>query len=445
MCAQKQKARGRQRDSDEATATRAPLLPLIASLVVFVAGAVVMAAYTPPGGGPDEPFHMAYVKSIAEQHKLPLLPGFEVAEQPGRIISQQAQHPPLYYVLSAPAWWITGGDETATYWILRAVGILTFAAVIVLTWLCVLAVFGKTARGQAIASASVFVLSVSTTYGCVGGGVNNEAPATLIAYAALLLAVSRRPERNWWGVPLLTGLVVGCALLTKLTAIALVPVTLFALCRREGASHLWPWTVFRRPTIATLAAAALVAPWLTYNLSVYGCLVPSPSPSGMFIGGWGVAIALRHELATVVWGIARGFVMGTFAPFWILRYTISAGAVLVLTALFWCAVALALVMSRRARTEQPIGMPYVLLGAFSVPVLLYLGILHQTVTMHWDAMIFVARYVPVASPALGVIAGIAAWQINLLQRQVAALAVVIALLAGHVVLVCAVARFFLSH
>ncbi len=423
----------------------ASLRPLILSIVVFVAGAVSMAIVTPPGGAPDEPPHMAYIRSIAERHQLPALPGSTLADQPGRIVSQQAQHPPLYYVVSAPVWWLTGGNETAAYWALRSIGVIVFATVIVVTWLCVMAVFGAGRMGHFISSAAVFVLSVSTTYACVGGGVNNEAPAILLGYTALLLAISRGHETNWWRVPLFTGLIMGCALLTKLTVVALVPATLWAVLRRKDTSHMWTWSAFRGPVVALMAIAALISPWLAYNMEVYGRLVASPVHRGAFAGGWPHALAVPDQLLTVGTALVREFVMGTFAPYWLFRPTLPYAWILVPTALFWCAVALVIVVSKPTDSVRSEKQRMVLLGLITIPIVLYLGMLHQTVTMAWDAIIFAARYVPVASPALAVGAGIAAWRLGLARRPRVVSVCVALMLSAYVLMVYWVMRFFLTH
>jgi len=137
--------------------------------------------------------------------------------------------------------------------------------------------------------------------------------------------------------------------------------------------------------------------------------------------------------------------MGTFAPYWLFRPTLPYAWILVPTALFWCAVALVIVLSKPTESVCPHKHRVVLLGIVTIPLVLYLGMLHQTVTMAWDAIIFAARYVPGASPALAVGAGIAAWRLGLARRPRAVSVCIALMLSAYVLMVYWVMRFFLTH
>ena len=80
--------------------------PLVALVLLFLALGVIYGLTTPLFEAPDEVWHVAYVRYIAQTGRLPV----QGARQGEESTRQEASQPPLYYMLAAPliAWLDTG-------------------------------------------------------------------------------------------------------------------------------------------------------------------------------------------------------------------------------------------------------------------------------------------------------------------------------------------------
>src|SRR5947199_10872128 len=84
-------------------------------LAVYLALAAGFNLAMPVGGAPDEGAHAEYVRTVAEEGRLPVLDlsTSNNAQDPN---GYEAHQPPLYYLLAAPAWRLAkalGGGPTA--------------------------------------------------------------------------------------------------------------------------------------------------------------------------------------------------------------------------------------------------------------------------------------------------------------------------------------------
>jgi hypothetical protein len=110
---------------------------MMALLVVAGAMALMWVVSIPPWRAPDEPAHFSYIEFLSREHALPY-PGEaflypDVIESQGRtnflgIMGEEhtpvdptvgqpnsaAGHPPLYYLLMLPAYWVFSGGSTET-------------------------------------------------------------------------------------------------------------------------------------------------------------------------------------------------------------------------------------------------------------------------------------------------------------------------------------------
>jgi Dolichyl-phosphate-mannose-protein mannosyltransferase len=248
---------------------------LAALLVVSVA----TVARFPVWALVDEAAHFDYVQWIAEDGRLPVLDEDPVHDEvlaidegvypgPPRVPAEQRGlfgrsyegfQPPLAHVLAVPVYAVAGDHERKLR-TLRALGLVLLAVAVSLTWLL--------AR-RAVPEAPLAAFSLALTFflwpGVVvrAGTFSNAALEVAVGAAlslALWRALSERSER--WLIA--AGALTGAALLTKLTMLAFAPALVvvgFAFLR-EG----------RWLAVAAAGAlpAAMVAPWIVFNLGHYG-------------------------------------------------------------------------------------------------------------------------------------------------------------------------------
>jgi dolichyl-phosphate-mannose-protein mannosyltransferase len=257
-------------------ALRALVAVQLAALLVV---AVATVARFPVWALVDEAAHFDYVQWIAEDRRLPVLdedpvhpevlaidegvypgPPRVPAEERGLFgRSYEGFQPPLAHLVATPVY-AAAGDHERKLRALRALGVLLLAVAVWLTWLL--------AR-RVVPEASLAAFSLALTFllwpgVVVRAGTFSNAALEIALGAALSLALwralSERSER--WLVA--AGALTGAALLTKLTMLAFAPalaVVGFAFLR-EG----------RWPAVAAAGAlpAAIVAPWVIFNLGEYG-------------------------------------------------------------------------------------------------------------------------------------------------------------------------------
>lgn len=260
----------------------------------------------PDVGAPDERQHANYIAHLRSGKGFPVL----VPGSPDLGETYQSHQPPLYYIL-ATAWSAaTAADPTEpdAGFRLRFLNTLIGLATLLGVYFGAKWGLGRPDIGVAAAAfAGLLPMSVA-----LHSAVSND--PLLYAFCAWGLALALKGLQQGWDnrTALATGVVLGAALLTKTTALALFPVVLIALAlaaKTHGA----------RPTAAqwTLALALpllIAAPWLARNISLYGdpfalaafnaAFTGSPQAS-LFIEGLGPT---AYWLNMVLWWTARSFV-----------------------------------------------------------------------------------------------------------------------------------------
>ena len=267
----------------------------------------------PLGEAPDEADHYAYAAYIGQHGSLPTGP--EVT---------QSKHPPLYYALAAAVSSWTGmdfsflrsnpdggvlPDQSPNFFIhtrleawpwrggalaMHLGRLLSILAGLVLT----LTTYGLGRRiwpaRPAIALAGAALVAFLPESLFVGASMTNDMLAAMLAGLALWLSLDEAREEGAraYLVPILTGVCLGLAFLTKVSTVALWPVALLAMLlqgrRVDGirmvrgqnpainglAERAKPgepgWGNLYRAVIAGFVALALAAPWLYRNLVLYG-------------------------------------------------------------------------------------------------------------------------------------------------------------------------------
>ena len=262
---------------------------LLLILIVYASLGTLFAITTPPWQNPDEPAHYNYVAHVANERQLPVLQMGDYdeaylqrlkAERFPRDLSiapirYESHQPPLYYLLSTPVYWLSGGRLLA----LRLFSVVLGGGVVLLIFLCA----RVTVPGSPhIALGAAAFAALLPMHVALMASVNNDALAELLitgTVLALLLwqrSVAAGEGGETPSYLLATGVLIGLGFLTKATAYILLPIALIVVFFFS----FWP-EVGRHPIarkqlmrFALLIGPALLLglPWWIRNSLLYGNL-----------------------------------------------------------------------------------------------------------------------------------------------------------------------------
>ncbi len=418
-------------------ATRRWRLALGIVLALYLVLAVGYSLATPAGEGPDEPGHIAYVQFLLSQHRLPR------HGEVSAVLEQQVKHPPLYYALGALATaWANYEDllfipnpqfsanlehmpvaaahrhTEAEQWPyapeflavrgLRLVSVLLGLVLVWATW-----ALGRTVmRGQpelALAAAAIVAFLPQLLF--MQGVANNDALAVPLAALVLLLAARVALGSTGRRDLLLLGSVLGLALLTKLTTLALVGIAALALM--VAARRVRSWRLLARGALWVGGPLAVLSGWwFARNLALSGDLL-----------GWG-----RFEQAAEM-SLRRTPLLADLPQYFLIQRTSFLGRFGWMSVplpgpaygVFAVAVGVAitglvlLVVWRRRRPDaaaNPLSAPDARWGVallVATVVLVYLSVFRLAFT--FDLVVAQGRYLFTALPAVAVLAalGLLGW------------------------------------
>ena len=256
-------------------------LLFFAILITYCVAGTRYAAITPPWQAPDEPAHYNYIRYLAQQpdfpeltarcydqtylnqlrfHKFP--PELSVAN-----ICYEFHQPPLYYILSEPFFVLGDGLLLAA----RLVSVLLGAGVVTITYFISSTIFPE--QPTISLGAMAFVAFVPM-HVAILASVNNDALAELI-FAAILLVLVRRLRRTdapTLGQNAALGILLGLALITKMTIYIAVPLTALVLLI-SAVQNGFTWQNLVLPAAAVFGIALLIAlPWYIRNAMLYSNL-----------------------------------------------------------------------------------------------------------------------------------------------------------------------------
>ncbi|MDW8396426.1 MAG: DUF2142 domain-containing protein [Anaerolineae bacterium] len=246
--------------------------PLAVVLLAYALLGGLFAVLIPPWQNPDEPAHYNYVRQLAAG-RLPVIEPTDWdatlvpipptrRDPPVERMTYEDHQPPLFYLLSLPAYWLSGGSLTALRLFALCVGGLS----VVFAYRTAQAIFPEqhslaafTAAGVALLPQHLFILS----------GYNNDALALALIAAAVWQSVRLLSQERAPAAPALLALAVtvGLGLWTKATAYLTLPLAVYAALRAPAArapDRLW------RALLVGGAACLLAAPWWMRNLAHYG-------------------------------------------------------------------------------------------------------------------------------------------------------------------------------
>ena len=276
---------------------RVPRLHVIILLILVAAGLVrgLFWASTIEVFGPvDELQHYDYVHSVATRLRPPVVGRDKISqdalalakvtstsrvrgapfrpdpEDPGwaGADSYEGVQPPLYYVLAAvPYRLVQGSGGVTSVYVLRAFTVLVALAAIPVAYLLGRALFPRRPRIWLLAPA---VLVASEGFVANSATVGNDCLVIVLGGLSLLPVARAHATGLTVRGALATGLFVGLALLTKLTAIVLVPlvgIALLTVLIRQRAS----WRdAFVRIAAVVAPTVVMFLPWLAWNFVTYG-------------------------------------------------------------------------------------------------------------------------------------------------------------------------------
>ncbi len=266
-------------------------------LSLFLLLAMIYNVTTPLGEGPDEPGHLDYALFLVRAGRLPVQSSASTSDD----VPGEGHQPPLAYVLMMPAvaWlpadqqqlelranpdflWNGGTDVAAftrssrEYWpwqeltlawhLARGVSMLLGAVVLLGVWGAARALFPDDEFTPLLA---LGLVAFNPQFLFTSALVTNDTALAALSAGLFWLVFDERRGRNagrglrW----LLAGGLLGLALLTKQSAVLLVPLLLWASWRNSAGS----WMRFGAATATWTGVALLIAGWwYARNLALYG-------------------------------------------------------------------------------------------------------------------------------------------------------------------------------
>jgi 4-amino-4-deoxy-L-arabinose transferase-like glycosyltransferase len=290
--------------------------PLLLVLALFVPMAIAYNLVTPIGESVDESSHLDYVVYLHQAKQLPVLtPEIDTG-------IHQAGHPPLYYLLGAiltagmdvqkptyvlnpdfsfnwdrptppppniyvhvqdpPFPWDGRPDLRAAH-VMRLASLLSAILTLCATYALARALFP---RERHIAGAATAVVAFVPTYTFFGGMFNNDALLNAWVACALVLCVRVLQGHVARRDLVVLGVVLGLGLMTKLTALTMLPVAALAVglaAWRAGDRRLLVRAAFE----IGVPVALIAGWWVIRNIALYGIDDPL---------GWRIFSARAPEL-----------------------------------------------------------------------------------------------------------------------------------------------------
>jgi 4-amino-4-deoxy-L-arabinose transferase-like glycosyltransferase len=183
-------------------------------------------------------------------------------------VQYEDHQPPLYYLLETPVYLLTDGDLLA----MRLLSVLLGAGVILVTWATLWHLIPRWWPGMALTGAAF--VAFLPQHVSIMASVSNDSLAELLT-GSVLLAVTiylgndpNGKQRNLH--PVILGVLVGLALLTKTTIYFLAGIAGLAVLLRWRHER-WPRRELMRQAAFVIIPALLIGGmWWVRNLSVYG-------------------------------------------------------------------------------------------------------------------------------------------------------------------------------
>ena len=286
-------------------------------LVLFFAKGIILTFVHAPYTGHDEVAHYAYLRYVADERRLPVIPdlnewsegfsgrgssshdrmppelwkycryatsdwgagcqGADRLEQPvyeaflmGSAIPMgwvyTANHPPLYYLVMTPVAWLSAGQSIeGQLYILRLAAIPFGLLTVLFAYLTTRTLFPRD-RFLALMVPAFVAFQPQIAY--EAAMLNNDILAICFTSALIFLLALGLKQRFPLRVCLWIGFSFGLAMLAKNTSAVSAPVIAFAMIFGLGVRRWREW--LSKGVLTALVAALLVWPWLLYMDRTYG-------------------------------------------------------------------------------------------------------------------------------------------------------------------------------
>jgi len=245
-------------------------------LLLYIVAGALYAIYTPPWQLPDEPAHYNYIRQLVEDGCCPRIEAGDWSSEylaqltSGRFspdhlgelerIQYEDHHPPLYYMLASLVYRLAAGDLIA----LRLFSLTLGAGVALLSYL--ISRLLLPAQPQ-VALGVMALVAFLPQHLHMLSAVNNDALAELLVGLTLLWLLRYLDGER---VPVWQlGVLVGLALLTKLTIYFLALLAPLAIWLRWRQTNAAPSTLLRSLAVYAVIAILIGGLWWLRNISVY--------------------------------------------------------------------------------------------------------------------------------------------------------------------------------
>ena len=441
----------------DSLSSRATSYILSLILFVYLALGTLFAVKTPPWQNPDEPAHYNYIADVASERRLPLLakgdydgaylerlkaerfpPGLSIGP-----VRYESHQPPLYYVLAAPVYWVSGGNLLA----LRLFGVVLGAGVVLMVFLCARAALPEYPHiGLGAAAFAAFL----PMHIALMASVNNDSLAELVIAGTVLVLLrwqkasdlgENGEESRIRGYRLLlaTGILVGAGFLTKATTYILLPVALLVvlgkgLLQWQG-QELSIRGLLARFALLAVPAFALGLPWWIRNSRAYGAwdilglawhdvVVTGQPTAKVWIAehGWGAYWERAWTFTSKsFWGVFGW--LGVFMDARVYTALQVVSIMAVVGAVFWC--------WRRIDTEK-VQMASVLSTPWTLLLLIWLGTIAAYAWYNFGFVQHQGRYLFPALPAWSLLFALGWWSVLGRRASVFAGGVLLAVAATRI-------------
>lgn len=260
--------------------------PLAVIVVAYFVIGSLFALRTPAWQNPDEPAHYNYTRQLVRSGSIPIIePGDWVAglvpigpnvkDVPVDRMTYEDHQPPLFYLLSAPVFIITGGQLVA----LRLFALLIGAFMVVFAYFTVVTIFPAHLYLAAFAATFIALLPQHLA---IMAGYNNDALSEALLALVVLLSVRLVLRRDVLTTRHLVvlAIAVGLCFVTKAQAYLALPVALigvFLATRRTATNDIIDTTdTPDTPNVLSsillvLGLSALIGlPWWVRSIGLYG-------------------------------------------------------------------------------------------------------------------------------------------------------------------------------
>lgn len=289
-------------------------------LLIFLAKGIAISFIHVPFSGHDEIAHYTYLETVATEHRVPVIPdlaewqatyeanGTDTADRmPAKLwpycqfVTRDwgfcgdpkceepcflqyipdgnnnygigpngwvytANHPPLYYIVMTPLFWLSDGwSLTNQLYLLRLAAIPFGMLTVLFSYLAVRALF-PTDRFLAFTVPAFVAFQPQISY--ESAMLNNDILAIAFTSGVVWLVIlGLRKRFPVWNV-LLIGFLYGLAMLSKNTSATAGAIIAFAMIAGLGWKHWKAW--LPKGALAALTAGLLVWPWYLFMWTTYG-------------------------------------------------------------------------------------------------------------------------------------------------------------------------------